>query len=74
MTYFLKVLTETLLKIPFSVIGRISLVTTSHWLQEKCARINLSQAASSMILQNHSRLSKLLLLGRWGGLVEGLEN
>jgi hypothetical protein len=64
MAYFLKVLTETLLKIPFSVIGRSFLVTTSHWLQEKYARINLSQAASSMILQSHRRLSKLLLLGR----------
>jgi hypothetical protein len=30
-------LTETLLKIPFSVIGRCSLVPTSYWLQEKCA-------------------------------------
>jgi hypothetical protein len=25
------------------------------WLQGNCARINLSQAASGMILQNHSR-------------------
>jgi hypothetical protein len=37
-------LTETLLKIPFSVIGRFFLVQTSHWLQGKCARINLSHA------------------------------
>jgi hypothetical protein len=29
----LKMLTETLLRIPFSVIGRCSLVPTSHWLQ-----------------------------------------
>jgi hypothetical protein len=29
----LKVLPETLLRIPFSVIGRCSLVPTSHWLQ-----------------------------------------
>jgi hypothetical protein len=50
-------LTETLLRIPFSVIGRCSLVPTSHWLQGKCSRINLSQAASGMILQNHRRLS-----------------
>ncbi len=28
-------LTETLLKIPFSVIGRCSLVPTTHWLQGK---------------------------------------
>jgi hypothetical protein len=48
-------ITETLLRIPFSVIGRCSLVPTSHWLQGKCARINLSQAASRMILQNHRR-------------------
>ncbi len=35
-----------------------SLVPTSqsHWLQRKCARINLSQAASGMILQNNMRL------------------
>jgi hypothetical protein len=46
-------LTKTLLKIPLSVIGRCSLVPTSHWLQKKCARIDLSQAASGMILQNH---------------------
>jgi len=32
------------------VIGLCSLVPTSHWLQEKSARINLSQAASSMII------------------------
>jgi hypothetical protein len=47
-------LTETLLRIPFYGIGRCPLVPTSHWLQGKCARINLSQAASGMILQNHS--------------------
>jgi hypothetical protein len=46
-------LTETLLKIPFSVIRRCSQVPTTHWLQGKCARINLSQASSGMILQNH---------------------
>jgi hypothetical protein len=38
-------LTETLLRIFFSVIGRCFLVLTSHCLQGKCARINLSQAA-----------------------------
>ena len=52
----LKVPTETLLKIPFPVIGRCPLVPTSHWLQGKCARINFSHAASGMILQNHRRL------------------
>ncbi len=51
----LKMLTETLLRISFSVIGRCSLVPTSqsHWLQGKCARINLSPAAFGIILQNH---------------------
>ncbi len=46
----LKVLTETLLRIPFSVAGQCSLVLASHWLQGKCARINLSQAAFGIIL------------------------
>jgi hypothetical protein len=50
-------LTEIFLRIPFSLIGGCSLVPTSHWwLQGKCARIILSQAASSMILNNHRRL------------------
>ncbi len=38
-------ITEALLRIPFSVIGRCSFVPTSHWLQ-----------AASIILQNHRRL------------------
>jgi hypothetical protein len=42
-------LTETLNSISFSVTGRCSLVLTCNWLQGKCARINLSQAASGMI-------------------------
>jgi hypothetical protein len=46
----LKILTETLIKIPLSVIGQCSLVPTSHWLQGKYTRINLSEAASGMIL------------------------
>jgi hypothetical protein len=49
----LKMLTKTLLKIPFSVIDRCFPVSTSHRLPGKCARINMSQAASGMILQNH---------------------
>ncbi len=49
----LKMLTETLLRISFSVICRCSQVPTSLWLQGNCPRINLSQAASGMILQNH---------------------
>ncbi len=49
-------LTETLFKISFSVIGRVSVVPTSHWLQGKCARTNLSQANFGMILGNYRRL------------------
>ncbi len=52
----LKMPNETLLKIPFSAIGRCSLVQTSQWLQGKCARISLSLAASGMILHNYRRL------------------
>jgi hypothetical protein len=50
-------LTETLLRIPLSVIGRRYLAPISHWLQGKCARINFSQAASGMILQNQRQFS-----------------
>ncbi len=69
--------TESILKIPFSVIGRWSLLPTSNWLQEKCARINLSQMASSMILQNHRRLPVCIFSVKsplWGlsrGLLDG---
>jgi hypothetical protein len=48
----LKMLTETLLRISFTVIGQCSQVAASHWLGRKCARIKLSKAAFSMILQN----------------------
>ncbi len=51
----LKMLTETLLRIHFFVIGWCSLVLTSHRLQGKCTRINLSQAASGMIVHNNRR-------------------
>jgi hypothetical protein len=37
-------LNETLLIIPFSVIGKYSLMLTSHWLQK-----NLSLAASGVV-------------------------
>jgi hypothetical protein len=40
----------------FSGIGRCPLVPTSHWLQGKCAKTNLSQAASGLILLSHRRL------------------
>ncbi len=59
----LKMLTETPFKIPFSVIGRCSLVPTSHWLQGKCARINLSQ--------NQKRLPVCIFsvkIAAWGSL------
>ncbi len=46
----LKMLTETHLRIRFSVIDICSLVPTSHWLKGKYARVNLSQAGSGMIL------------------------
>jgi hypothetical protein len=49
-------LTETLLRVIFSVTGRCSLVPTSHRVQGKYARINLSQAAFGIVLQNHRRL------------------
>jgi hypothetical protein len=49
-------LAETLIRISFSVIGQCSLVPTCHWLQGKCARVNLSPAAFCFILQNHRRL------------------
>jgi hypothetical protein len=39
-----------------NVVARCSLVPTSHWLQEKCARISMSLDASGMILQNHWQL------------------
>jgi hypothetical protein len=49
-------LTETLLIIPFSVIGRCSLVRSSHWLQENVQEFNISQAVFGIILQNPRRL------------------
>jgi hypothetical protein len=49
----LKMLTEPLLRILFSVIGRYSLVPTFNWRQGECERINLSQTASGLILPNH---------------------
>ncbi len=52
----LKCLLKPSLRIPLSVIGRCSLVPTSHWLQGKCAGINLSRAASGMNLQYHRRV------------------
>jgi hypothetical protein len=53
---FVKILTEFLLRIPFSVIGRMFSRTKLSLVAKKSARINLSQAASGMILQNQKRL------------------
>jgi hypothetical protein len=61
-------LTETLLRISFIVIGRCSLVPTFHRLQGKCTRINLSPEASGMILQNHHGKTKLT-----GNYLEGFD-
>jgi hypothetical protein len=52
----LKMLTETLVRISFFVIGRCSLVLTTRWLKGKFSRIYLSLADFGMILQNHRRL------------------
>jgi hypothetical protein len=63
----LKLLTnfETLLIIPFSVIGQCSPVPpTPHWLQGKFAGISLSHAASVMILQNRRRLPVCIFRGK----------
>jgi hypothetical protein len=66
----LKMLTETLLRIPFSVIGRCYRVLTYHGLQGNAQEFSLSQTASGIILQYHRRLpvsissvSKLPTLG-----------
>jgi hypothetical protein len=64
-------LTETLLRIPFSVIRRCSPEQTAHWLQGKCARINLSQAASGMTLQDHRWLPVSIFNAKINDLVEG---
>jgi hypothetical protein len=50
----LKMLTETRLIIPFSVIGRFSPVSTPHWLLGKDAR--LVTGGFRYDLQNHRRL------------------
>jgi hypothetical protein len=52
----LKMLTGTILIIAFFVIGQCSPVSTPHWMQGKCTKINLSLTASGMILQNQRRL------------------
>jgi hypothetical protein len=65
-------LIESLLKIPFSVIGRCSSMPTSPWLWGKCGRINLSLAAFGIILQNHRRLPVSISVSKSPhGLLEG---
>ncbi len=59
---------ETLLRIPYSLIGQCSLVPTSHGLQEKCTRIHLSHAAFGMILHNHRRLPVSIFSVKIGAL------
>ncbi len=49
----LKILTEILFRITFSVIGRCSLVWTSHWVQGKCARISLSPLVTDGFCQRN---------------------
>jgi len=51
-------LIETLLRILFSVIGRCSLVPTSHWLQGKGGKINLSLAASFSFTESQAASCK----------------
>jgi hypothetical protein len=69
--------TETLLRTPFSVIGQCSLVPSSHWLQGTFARINISQAAFGIVFQNHRRLPvnifcvKITAVGSLSGLLGG---
>jgi hypothetical protein len=72
LTNFENAISETLLRIPFSVIGRYSSMSASHWLQDKCARINLSQATSGKILLNHRRLSVSVKIAVIGSVQRGI--
>jgi hypothetical protein len=49
-------LTETLLRIPLSVIGQCSPVSAPHWLQGKASKFSCHMAAFNIILQDHRRL------------------
>ncbi len=55
-TYMLKMLTETFLIIPFSVIGRCSPASSPYWLQWKCAKLTCQRRLSGWFLQDHRRL------------------
>jgi hypothetical protein len=71
----LKMPTETLLRISFSVIGGCSLMSTSHWLQGKCARklvtggfrndFTESQTAFCWHFQCQNRRFRVLEAGYW---------
>jgi hypothetical protein len=57
---------ETLLRIPFSVIDRCSLVPTSHWLQAASSMIfTESQAASCNHFQCQNRSFRVFETGYW---------
>jgi hypothetical protein len=69
-------LTETLLRIPFFLIGRCFQVPTSHWLQGKLRRNQLttggngydfteSQAASCKHFQGQNRRFRVFEAGYW---------
>jgi hypothetical protein len=47
LTNFEYAYTETILRVPFFVTVRCSILATSHGLQEKCVRINLCSAQPS---------------------------
>jgi hypothetical protein len=65
--------TETILKIPFSVIGRCTLVPTSHWLQENAQKLTCgfrydfteSQAASCKHFQCKNHRFRFFEAGFW---------
>jgi hypothetical protein len=51
-------LTETLLMISSSVIGRFSPVGVSHWMGWKTRKIDFLQAAFGTIFHDHRRVSE----------------
>jgi hypothetical protein len=48
-------------------------LTITHWQQEKCARMNVAQAACDMILHNHRQLPVSIFGVKIGalGILEG---
>jgi hypothetical protein len=53
----LRMLTQTLLRIPFSVIGRCFLVTTSHWLSQVASCMDF-QCQNRRFLESLKRVSR----------------